>query len=154
MLKRILKDDDETKDALQEIMMKLWEKRHDLGGCRNLGCYIVSVARNYCFDVLKKKSPLIAGENEKVQMMNLQANETGLELKEKIETIKRILDDLPEKYRTVMQMRDIDGFEFDEIGEFTGLEVPHVRVILSRARQVVKNKIERIYSYEVIQQFT
>jgi RNA polymerase sigma-70 factor (ECF subfamily) len=54
MLMRILKDEEETKDALQELMFKLWNKRDQLEKCENTGAYIAVMARNYSYDVLKK----------------------------------------------------------------------------------------------------
>ena len=150
MLIRILKNEDDTKDALQELMLKLWGKRDEIVKCMNQNSYIISVARNYSFDLLRKKRLIIMDEKETARKTNLMTAEPGHDLNEKYEFVRKIISELPDKYQTVIQMRDIDGFEFEEISLFTGLEIPHIRVILSRARQVVKNKIEKIYSYEAI----
>ncbi|MFW6289563.1 MAG: RNA polymerase sigma factor, partial [Mariniphaga sp.] len=66
----------------------------------------------------------------------------------KYEHVRRIIDALPEKYREVIRLRDIDGFSFDEIKELTGLEIANIRVVLSRARQKVKEEVQKIYDYE------
>ncbi|WP_262921349.1 RNA polymerase sigma factor [Maribellus maritimus] len=148
MLKRILKDEEETQDALQELMIKLWNKKNELIKCSNLNSYIVTAAKNYSFDLLKKKRPSTFGENEEYKILNIESTETQPDVKEKYEQVRKIIDDLPEKYKTVIQMRDIDGFSFEEIQEFTGYEVPNIRVILSRARLKVKQEVEKIYDYE------
>lgn len=147
MLFRILKNEEETRDALQELLLKLWSKRYDLNQCVNQSAYIIAMAKNYSFDLLKKKRPKIMDEKEEYQILNLPANETGPDTKEKFEHIQKIIENLPEKYRVVIQARDIDGFTFEEIKELTGLEVPHIRVILSRARLKVKDEFEKIYNY-------
>jgi len=154
MLKRILKDEEETKDALQELMLKLWNKRNDLHHCENKGAYISAMARNYSFDVLKKKRPVIIGEKEKYKILNREDNQVKPEVKEKYEHVHRIIEKLPGKYRTVIEMRDIDGFDFGEIQEMTGFEIPYIRVILSRARIKVKQEVEKIYNYESKREFT
>ncbi|MEN8115766.1 MAG: sigma factor [Bacteroidota bacterium] len=52
---RILKNEEETRDALQDLMVKLWNKKDDLEKCSNLTAYIITMARNYSFDLIKKK---------------------------------------------------------------------------------------------------
>lgn len=149
MIKRILKDEEETRDALQDLMLKLWNKRHDLEKCENTSAYVITVGRNYSFDLLKKKRPSVMGEKEEYRLLNIEAGDINPEIKEKYEYVHKVIEKLPEKYREVIQYRDIDGFSFDEIKELTGFEVTYIRVILSRARMKVKQEVEKIYNYEV-----
>ncbi|WP_167617527.1 RNA polymerase sigma factor [Maribellus sediminis] len=148
MLFRILKNEEETRDALQDLMVKLWDKRNDLVRCNNQTAYIITMAKNHSFDLLKKKRPSRIGENEEHKILNLASEDSGLEAKEKFEHVRSAIEALPEKYREVIRLRDIDGFEFDEISEMTGYEVPYIRVILSRARQKVKEEVEKKYDYD------
>jgi RNA polymerase sigma-70 factor (ECF subfamily) len=153
MLFRILKSEEETRDALQDLMMKLWNKRKELDKCLNLEAYIITVAKNYSFDLLKKKKPSAIGEMEEYKILNIETNETSQELREKYEHIHRTIEKLPEKLQTVIRLRDIDGFSFEEIKEITGFEVPYLRVILSRARLKVKQEVEKIYDYDKTRRF-
>ncbi len=153
MLFRILKNADETRDALQELMLRLWNKRNELEKCSNLSAYIVTVAKNYSFDLLKKKKPVTLDEVHEYKILNLEADESGHETKEKFEQVRKVIEDLPEKYRTVIRLRDIDGLSFEEIKEMTGYEIPNLRVILSRARQKVKEEVEKIYDYDTTGKF-
>jgi RNA polymerase sigma-70 factor, ECF subfamily len=154
LLKRILKDEEEIRDALQDLMIKLWNKRHELEKCTHPQAYIIAVAKNYSFDLLKKKRPLSMGKNGQSEFLNIEANEVNPDLKEKYEYVHKIIEKLPEKYREVIRLRDIDGFSFDEIREFTGMEVTNIRVVLSRARQKVKEEVKKIYDYEDKRQTT
>ena len=147
MLFRILKNEEETRDAMQDLMEKLWNKRKELDYCSNLSAYIITVAKNYSFDLLKKKRPVKLGEDEKFRILNLQTAELSHDTKEKFEHVQRIIEALPEKYKNVIQLRDIDGCTFEEIKTLTGFDVPHIRVILSRARMKVKEEVEKIYNY-------
>lgn len=153
MLRRILKDDEETKDALQDLMAKLWCKRDELDQCRNQQAYIVTVAKNYCFDLLKRKRLLNFSENGEQQFFQIESDEVDPDLKEKFEQVHNVIAKLPEKYREIIRLRDIDGFAYEEIKEMTGMEVSHIRVVLSRARQKVKVEVEKIYNYEDKRQF-
>ena len=148
MLKSILKDDEETRDTLQDLMLKLWRNRNELAKCHHLQAYIITMAKNHCYDVLKKKRPLRLDENSKSEQSNLEADDLNPDLKEKYEHVQRIIEALPDKYREIIRLRDIDGFSFEEIKDFTALEITNIRVILSRARQKVKEEIQKIYDYE------
>jgi RNA polymerase sigma-70 factor (ECF subfamily) len=153
MIFRILKNEEETRDALQELMLKLWNKRTDLNQCSNLSAYIITTAKNYSFDLLKKKRPAVIGENDEYKILNIVENGIDPEKREKYEYVHKTIEKLPEKLRTVIQLRDIDGFSFGEIKEMTGFEITHIRVILSRARLKVKQEIEKIYDYDETRRF-
>jgi len=154
MLFRILKNEEETRDALQDLMLKLWTRKTDLEHCTNLSAYIITAAKNHSFDLLKKNRTGLMNENTEHQMLRIEAPGFDADKREKLEHVHRIIEKMPEKYRSVIQMRDIDGFTFDEIKEFTGLEITNIRVILSRARLKVKEEVEKIYDYENTGRFT
>ena len=153
MIFRILKNEEETRDALQELMLKLWSKRTDLKTCSNLSAYIITTAKNYSFDLLKKKRPVIVGEKEEHRILNIAENGIDPDKQERYEYVHKTIEKLPEKLKTVIQLRDIDGFSFEEIKEMTGFEITYIRVILSRARMKVKQEIEKIYDYDETQRF-
>ena len=146
MLFRILRDEEETRDALQDLMVKLWNKRDELKTCNNSSAYIFTMARNLSFDLLKKRRPMRMNENDDRKMMLLENDDTS-ETKERMEQVRKVIEQLPEKYQEVIRLRDIDGFEFEEIKEMTGYEVPYIRVLLSRARKKVKEEVEKTYDY-------
>jgi len=146
MLFRILGDEEETRDALQDLMVKLWNKREELKNCDNQSAYIIAVARNLSFDLLKKKRPVRINGSEGNKMMLLKADDPS-DARERLNHVRTVIGQLPEKYREVISLRDIDGFEFEEIKEMTGYEVPYIRVLLSRARQKVKEEVEKTYDY-------
>lgn len=148
MLFSILRSEEETRDAIQDLMLKLWDKRKELDKCVNLEAYIMTMAKNYSYDILKKKKPSVVGEKEEYRILNLEASDSTHELKEKYEQVHKIIEMLPEKFQTVIRLRDIDGFTFEEIKEMTGFDVPYLRVILSRARLKVKQEVEKIYDYD------
>lgn len=153
MIFRIIKNEEETRDAMQDLMLKLWYKRTDLMQCSNLSAYIITTAKNYSFDLLKKKRPTIFGEKDEFKILNIAENGIDPEKRERYEYVHKTIEKLPEKFRTVIQLRDIDGFSFEEIKEMTGFEIAHIRVILSRARLRVKQEVEKIYDYDETRRF-
>jgi RNA polymerase sigma-70 factor (ECF subfamily) len=148
MVARMLGNGANAEDAIQDIMIKLWDKRKQIGQHPNITGFVFLTARNYCVDILKKKR---LERNDFVLQINVLETESGqeqLEWKELNLIIERILKKLPEQQREIMMMRDIDGFEYFEIAEVTQLKVEHIRVLLSRARKQVRIELEKDYCYE------
>ncbi len=148
MAARMLGNDDEARDAVQEVMIKLWDRRQQLGQHPNVIGFVLLTARNYCLDRLKKKKREQSDDLYRKEISDTDSGQGHYEQKELFLIVQKIIARLPEKQKEVIQMRDIDGFEFDEITAVTGLEVTHIRVLLSRARKHVRVQLEKTYSYE------
>jgi RNA polymerase sigma factor (sigma-70 family) len=151
LAKRLLVSDELAHDAVQQSMMKLWENRKQLDSCINLKAFVFRVVRNVCLDELKKKKPVYFDNPDSLKNQpNYHPHQH--EKDELVGIIQKLIYSLPDNQREVIQMRDIDGLEFDEIAELIGRDIPYTRVLLSRARKNVKEKIEKIYAYEAKQQ--
>lgn len=148
MVSRILGNRENAEDAVQEIMIKLWDQRRKIENHPNINGFVFLTARNYCLDLLKKKNPHIDSSDIVVKMMAPETSQHQVEWKELNTIIETILEKLPAQQREIIMMRDFDGFEFNEIAAVTNLTVEHVRVLLSRARKQVCTKLKNIYSYE------
>ena len=148
MVSRMLGGSANAKDAIQEIMIKLWVKRKQIDKHPNLTGLVFLTARNYCIDVLRKKTLLI--DDSEFQFKNLTSTKdhVPLEWKELNIIIEGILKKLPEQQKDIFLMRDIDGYEFKEIAAALELKVEHIRVLLSRARKQISVELEKTYSYE------
>ncbi len=72
----------------------------------------------------------------------------GFDNNEAVSIVQHIIEELPLNQADVIQMRDIDGLEFEEIAGLLEADVAYVRVLLSRARKTVREKLEKIYTYE------
>lgn len=74
--------------------------------------------------------------------------EKELETKDKVRDIRRLIDRLPDKQRQVMKLKSIDDCSMDEIEQITGLSAVNIRVLLSRARKIIREQFEKLYTYE------
>ncbi|HNW51656.1 MAG TPA: RNA polymerase sigma factor [Prolixibacteraceae bacterium] len=149
LARRMLGADGLAQDAIQQSMMKLWESRRQLDHCSNLKAFVFRVVRNVCLDELKKKKPLPVEELGMLSTHSFRFDQSH-EQQEMVAIVKQIINSLAENQREVIQLRDIDGLEFDEIAEITAMDIAYIRVLLSRARKTVKEKLEKIYAYETI----
>lgn len=148
MVSRILGNNASAEDAIQDIMMKLWAKRKQIEQHPNITGFVVLTARNYCIDLLRKKRVEISDYPFQLELLKSENSQEQLEWKELNSIIKKILKGLPEQQRNILIMRDLDGYDLNEIAAVTQLKIEHVRVLLSRARKQVRIKLEDIYSYE------
>ena len=148
MVARMLGNNGSAEDAVQEIMIKLWDRRKKIENHPNIPGFVFLTARNYCLDLLKKKSIDIDSYGFQRNLPVLETSQNDIEWKELTAIVERLLKELPEQQYEVMMMRDMDGFEFTEIAAATDLKVEHVRVLLSRARKQIGIKLKNRYSYE------
>ena len=145
MAARILGDEEEALDAVQEIMIKLWTNRKQLDKHPNLAGFIFLTSRNYCLDRLRKRNSKQANQE---LIADVYTDNSVNDFNELSKIVHQIINALPENQKEVISLRDIDGFEFEEIVALTELKIEHIRVLLSRARKYVRSRLEKIYSYE------
>ena len=140
----------EAEDALQDVMVKLWDKRQQLDGYRSVEAFAVTITKNLCLDRLKSKKH----KNQlDVQEMELDSGfitpYKRVELSDSMKIMTRAFAALPEQQRLLISLRDVEGYSYEEISEQTGLEINNIRVALSRARKKARELYLKIESYEV-----
>lgn len=148
MVARLLGNEHKAADAMQEIMIKLWDKRLKIEKHPNPNGFVFLTARNYCLDLLKKGRVKTQDTTSIPELEATEKTSSDLEWRELKVIVDSILSSLPTQQKEVMIMRDIDGMEFNEISELMDLKVSHIRVLLSRARKTVANELKTKYSYE------
>lgn len=148
MVARLMGNEHKAADAMQEIMMKLWNKRNQIAQHPNIAGFVVLTARNYCLDLLKKKKSTELEIDAEFVELATEANEGELEWRELKTIVEKILSQLPLPQREAMLLRDIDGLEYAEIAETMNLKIDHIRVLLSRARKKVALELKTKYNYE------
>jgi len=145
---RMLKNDEEAEDAVQDIMIKLWNIRKQLNKHPNVPGFVFLTTRNYCLDQLKKKKIKQEAILNPRLIADLYINQDQIEFEDVLKLVHQILNELPQNQKEVLLMRDIDGLEFDEIVAITNLKIEHIRVLLSRARKHLRVQLKKTYHYE------
>lgn len=118
---------DDAADAVQDACIRLWERRDQLDTVTNFAAYASMTVRNVCLDNIGKRRETSETDIER-----------DLETKDTVDLIISAMSRLPDKQRIVMTMRDIDGCDYDEIIDATGLSGTNIRVLLSRARNTIR----------------
>ena len=147
---QILQDEEQAKDVLQDIFLKLWQKRDELAKVENLEAFAIRMTRNRCLDVIRTRRTVSMEVVKKNRLSGEDCSDTDyLESADTTSLVKRIIAGLPDLQRTVIQLRDIEQLEYDEIAEATELNVNAIRVNLSRARKKVRDEILKIQNYGI-----
>jgi len=144
---RLLNNYEDAEDALQEIMLKIWEKRNDIDKYQNIEAFAVTVTKNYCIDLLRAKKTTNFEINEEVIEIQADNPEKGYEKSELFELLKKGMSELPDVSKLTLQLREIEGYSIDEIAKILGTSLGNVRVILSRARNQLRNILVKKYKF-------
>ncbi|SEC53904.1 RNA polymerase sigma-70 factor, ECF subfamily [Maribacter dokdonensis] len=149
MAKRLLVSTEEAEDATQEILIKLWSKKNKMESYNNVEAFAMTMTKNFCLDRLKSKQ---AG-NLKLVHSNYTDSSTSLqselEAKDSIDWVERIMAELPEQQKMVLQLRDVEQYEFEEIEKLLDMKPTAIRVALSRARKTVREKLMEKHNYGI-----
>lgn len=149
LAKRLLVSTEEAEDATQEVLVKLWNKNKNLSGYNSVEALAMTMTKNYCLDQLKSKR----NGNLKIVSINYEDKEPGLEKKiedlDSLNWVEKIMNQLPVQQRLIIQMRDIEQYEFEEIAKMLDMKEPAIRVALSRARKTVRDYITEKHKYGI-----
>lgn len=137
LAKSILKNTDEAVDAVQDVQLKLWEKRESLSEAENKTTYTLRALRNLCIDTLRRQH--VHEEISEIWEQIPAAESHSFESTDLASYISRLIDRLPELQRTIIRMRDVEEMEVTEIATVTGLTENAVNVNLSRARKKLRD---------------
>jgi RNA polymerase sigma factor (sigma-70 family) len=147
---QILQDEEEAKDVLQDTFLKLWQKRDELERVENIQAFAIRMIRNRCLDVIRARRTVSMEVVKKHHLPDEDISESeGLEYTDSVSLVKQIISGLPDLQRKVIQLRDIEQLEYEEIAEATEMNVNAIRVNLSRARKKVRDEILKIQNYGI-----
>ncbi|THG68289.1 sigma-70 family RNA polymerase sigma factor [Bacteroides faecichinchillae] len=131
----------DAEDAVQEVMLKLWNLRQKLEEYRSIEAVAMTMTHHLCMDMWRTQRL----NNLPLEGLQLSATVASLEClleeKDEFRLMKEIIDCLPTLQRTIIRMKDIEEYETEEIAEITGCTAEAIRSNLSRGRK----KIREIY---------
>ena len=146
---RLMGNQEEAKDVVQEVLIKVWNRRDSMHALNNMEAWCMQITKNLCYDRLKSKTYQInvsLPEDRQFEDPGITPdNET--ERSDSMKQIHQFINQLPDKQRNVMQLRDIEGYSYKEISEILKIDLNQIRVSLYRARQTVRENLVNINAY-------
>ena len=145
---KFLHDKHEAEDVVQETLAKVWSHKNRFDELANFEGWCMTLFRTQSLDRLKS-----AQYKTSVVRINPEAESHSktpyqqAELADRIRTVRRLIDTLPEKQKEVIHLRDVEGFSYQEIADIMEIEVNLVKVTLFRARTTIKTKLLKAEAY-------
>lgn len=130
-----IKDDDKAKDIVQDSFIKMWNKVGDIT-YEKARSYLFTTAYHTMIDMIRREKKQTTLEESFTR--NLSVSHQYSDLKEVLDVA---VEKLPDIQKSVIMLRDYEGYSYDEIGEITGLNESQVKVYIYRARLFLKNYI-------------
>jgi len=140
---KILRDSYQAEDILQEALIKVWKKSEQFQEIENKEAWCMTIVRNLCLDKLrsnKRRRTVDLADHVKIADHS-PSTVDKMEKKEMMDRIKAEIEKLPEKMKTVMHLRDIEGYSYQEISDMTEYTLDQIKVNIYRARQYVRKAL-------------
>ena len=148
----LLGNEEDAKDIIQDAFVKVWHNKEKMGELQNLEAWCMRITRNLALDKLKSKKYRITDDLDRAQEVPAAHQHTPHQQAERSDLMRRVhglIRGLPEKYRTILQLRDIDGLSYQEIAEVLHIEMSEVKVNLHRARKQVREQLQNLHVYGI-----
>lgn len=139
----------EAEDIVQDTLIKVWDRRLEWESIDSIEAFSLTVCRNLSLDRLRKKE----NSNDSLEDVNIaepvaSSNPQDRMIQEdRVSLVRQIIDSLPEKQRSCMQLRDFEGKSYKEIAQVLDITEEQVKVNIFRARQMVKQKYLKLDNY-------
>lgn len=143
-----MKREDQARDVVQDVLLRFWENRGKADAIRKPEAWLMTMARNRCLDLLKRKGRRYDEISDDYSLKdNAFTPDRATEHTEKVTRLREVINSLPETQQQVIRLRDLDGMTYQEIADEMNIDLNLVKVTLHRARKAVKSTIEKIYAY-------
>jgi RNA polymerase sigma factor (sigma-70 family) len=130
-----LGDKEQARDVVQEAFTRLWERHREISN-EKAKSYLFTTAYHTMIDSIRKEKRQTRLEDYHTSTMTVVPTSSDLK-----EVLNEAVDKLPEIQKSVVLLRDYEGYSYEEIGHITGLNESQVKVYIYRARLFLKNYI-------------
>ncbi len=141
---RIVGSVQEAEDVIQEVLIKVWKKKEQFVELDNKEAWCMTVTRNLCIDKIRARKMRTSDVTEHYDIRDKTMTPSEMSVSnDRMQQILDLINSLPEKQKTVVQLRDIEGYSYKEISAITELKLDQVKVYLHRARLTLREQITK-----------
>ena len=146
---RITLSEMEAEDVVQDTLIKVWNSRESWPGIDSIEAYSMAICRNKALDRLRLKDNQLASleQHNSGEMVADSNPQQKLIAKDRLEAVRSLIDALPDKQRSCMQLRDIEGKSYKEVANILGISEEQVKVSIFRARQTIRKQFQELEEY-------
>ena len=146
---RITCNDAEAEDIVQDTLMKVWNRRERWDEIDSIEAFCMTICRNLALDRMRKMDNHNSSLEDNLHETPSATRNPYEEMnqKDRIQLVRKLVDSLPEKQRTCMQLRDFEGKSYKEVAEILQISEDQVKVNIFRARQTIKQRFKELDDY-------
>ena len=146
MALRITMNAAEAEDVVQETMMKVWNSRDQWEQIESIEAFCLTICRNLSLDKVRRMDnqtqSLDAAYDPKDLDVSSNPEEQAIQ-SDRIRLVRQMISQLPEKQRSCMQLRDMEGKSYKDIATILDITEEQVKVNIFRARQTIREKFKK-----------
>ncbi len=143
---RITMNAADAEDVVQETMMKVWNRRDQWEQIESIEAFCMTICRNLSLDKVRRMDnqaqSLDAAYDPKDLHVASNPEEQAIQ-SDRIRLVRQLINQLPEKQRSCMQLRDMEGKSYKDIATILDITEEQVKVNIFRARQTIREKFKR-----------
>ena len=148
---RITQNRFEAEDVVQETMLKVWKGRSEWDKIDNIEAYCLTVCRNLSLDKMRHMDNQVQNieqESEPADQSYSANPEEQAVQHDRLQLVRQLISQLPEKQRTCMQLRDVEGKSYRDIANIIGISEEQVKVNIFRARQTIRERFQKAENFK------
>ncbi len=138
----IVGDTYDAEDIIQELLIKIWNRIDQYNEIENKEAWCMTVTRNLAIDKIRSRKASVQDiEDYSFLRDNDITPDKKLEDNDRMNSILSLVNELPEKQRMIVYLRDVEGYSYKEIAEITDYTLDFIKVSLHRARKTLKDAL-------------
>ena len=137
----ILESQEDAEDAVQELYLKLMRTPDRFSEIQDPAAFGITILRNICIDIIRRRKKRRSEELNEYMIADDSSPDKAAAEKDKLRILIHEIDRLPQKQSIVLKMKTIEGLEYDEISQRTGLSQVNISVLFSKARKKLKKNL-------------
>ena len=147
MALRITQNPAEAEDVVQETMLKVWSRRDQWERLDSIKAFCLTICHNLSLDKVRRmdnQTQSLDAAIDPADHSHTANPEEQTVQRDRIQLVRQLISQLPEKQRSCMQLRDIEGMSYKDIAEVLGINEQQVKINIFRARQSIKERFFEI----------
>ncbi len=138
----LLKSKEDAKDVVQDVLLKTWNALSNNQEIANVEAWCMRSIKHRSLDKLKSKSRGHEHIDDQHNLYSKEANPAEQSMqKDAFNRIQLLMNELSEKQQSVLNLRDVEGYQYKEIAEIMEIDENQVKVLLHRARNAMRTKL-------------